>query len=79
MNHESSYTETTKNAAMKKQAGTETFMLELYVNMMLQEALLKNEKEKLLLEIDHSLDQRDRKSFLKYSKQLQEITKKFGT
>ena len=64
---------------MKKQSGTETFMLELYVNMMLQEALLKNEKEKILLQIDHSLDQKDRKSFLRYSKQLQEITKKFGT
>ena len=79
MNHESSYTETTKNTSMKKQSGTETFMLDLYVNMMLQEALLKNEKEKILLQIDHSLDQKDRKSFLRYSKQLQEITKKFGT
>ena len=79
MNHESSYTETTKNAAMHKQSGTETFMLELYVNMMLQEALLKSEKEKLLLKIDDALDQKNEEQFMKYSKQLQEVMKQFGT
>ncbi len=79
MNHESSYTETTKNTSMKKQSGTETFMLELYVNMMLQEALLKSEKEKLLLKIDDALDHKNKEKFMKYSKELQNVMKRFGT
>ncbi len=79
MNHENSQTDMMKSSTSHKPSEKETFMLDLYVNMMLQEALLKNEKEKILLQIDHSLDQKDRKSFLRYSKQLQEITKKFGT
>lgn len=54
-------------------------MLELYVNMMLQEALLKSEKEKLLLKIDDALDHKNKEQFMKYSKELQEVMKKFGT
>ena len=79
MNHEHSHTEMMKSSASQKHFGKETFMLELYVNMMLQEALLKNEKSKLLQKIDDSLDQRDENLFKKYSQELQEINKRFGT
>ncbi|MGM9924018.1 MAG: IDEAL domain-containing protein [Bacillus sp. (in: firmicutes)] len=79
MNHEQSYTEMMKSNGMHKHSGKETFMLELYVDMMLQEALLKNEKNKLLLKIDEALDQRDRELFHHYCTELAEINKKFGT
>ena len=92
MNHENSYTEMMKSTAMQKQLGKETFMVELYVDMMLQEALLKNEKDKILVKIDEALDQRNKlkrllfkgfqrneENFHHYCKQLQEITQQFGT
>lgn len=79
MNHEQSYTEMMKSSAMHKHLGKETFMSELYVTMILQEALLKNEKEKLLLKIDEALDQKNEELFYKYSTKLNEVIKKFGT
>jgi len=79
MNHENSYTEMMKSTAMQKHLGKETFMVELYVDMMLQEALLKNEKDKILVKIDEALDQRNEENFHHYCKQLQEITQQFGT
>lgn len=78
MNHEQSYTEMMKSTAMQKHLGKETFILELYVDMMLQEALLKNQKEKLLHKIDEALDQRDEELFNHYCKDLQKLLKKFG-
>lgn len=79
MNHEHSYTEMMKSTAMQKHLGKETFMVELYVDMMLQEALLKNEKDKILVKIDEALDQRNEENFHRYCKQLHEITQQFGT
>ncbi|WP_019240411.1 MULTISPECIES: IDEAL domain-containing protein [Bacillus] len=79
MNHEQSYTEKMKSSAMHKHLGKETYMSELYVDMILQEALLKSEKEKLLLKIDEALDQRNEKLFYQYSKDLIALTKQFGT
>lgn len=79
MNHEHSYTEMMKSTAMQKHLGKETFMVELYVDMMLQEALLKNEKDKILVKIDEALDQRNEENFHHYCKQLHEITQQFGT
>lgn len=79
MNHEHSYTEMMKSTGLQKQTGKETFMLELYIDMMLQEALLKNEKEKLLKRIDHALDQKNEELFNQYSNELKEINKRFGT
>ncbi|MGM9927220.1 MAG: IDEAL domain-containing protein [Bacillus sp. (in: firmicutes)] len=68
-----------KSTAMQKRLGTETFMLKLYVDMMLQEALLKTEKDKILKKIDEALDQRNEEMFHRYCAKLQEITKQFGT
>ncbi|MGN1401455.1 MAG: IDEAL domain-containing protein [Bacillus sp. (in: firmicutes)] len=77
-NHEQSYTEMLKSSALQKHLGKETFILELYADMMLQEAILKTEKDTLLKKIDDALDQRDRKLFMDYSFQLLELNKRFG-
>lgn len=79
MNHEHSNTEMMKSTGLQKHSGKETFMLELYIDMMLQEALLKNEKEKLLIEIDKALDQKNEELFQRYCNELREINKRFGT
>ncbi|MEH6944180.1 IDEAL domain-containing protein [Bacillus sp. JJ722] len=79
MNHEHSNTEMMKSTGLQKNSGKETFMLELYIDMMLQEALLKNEKEKLLIEIDKALDQKNEELFQHYCNELKEINKRFGT
>ncbi|WP_050614261.1 IDEAL domain-containing protein [Bacillus testis] len=78
MNNEQSYTEMMKATSKNKQAATDTFMLELYVDMILQEALLKAQKEKLLQKIDDALDHRDHTLFSTYCQELIQLNKKFG-
>ena len=79
MNHEKPYTEMMKSSTMRKQLGKETFMLELYVEMMLQEAILKSEREKLLKKIDQSLDERNEEYFTYYTNELKKLNKRFGS
>lgn len=79
MNNEQSYTEKMKSTAMQNHLGKETFILELYVDMMLKEALLKAEKESLLVKIDDSLDRRDEELFNRYCEDLKKINKQFGS
>ena len=68
-----------KSSTMRKQLGKETFMLELYVEMMLQEAILKSEREKLLKKIDQSLDERNEEYFTYYTNELKKLNKRFGS
>ena len=79
MNHEKPYTEMMKSSTMGKQVGKDTFMLELYVDMMLQEAILKSEKKRLLRKIDESLDERNEEYFTYYTNELMKLNKKFGS
>ena len=79
MNHEKPYTEMMKSSSRGKQAGKDTFMLELYVDMMLQEAILKSEKARLLRKIDKSLDERNEEYFTYYTNELMKLNKKFGS
>lgn len=54
-------------------------MLDIYIDMLLVEARLKCEKEKLTEEIDRAIDNRDKKAFLKLAKQMADLNKRFGT
>ncbi|MGG0719174.1 IDEAL domain-containing protein [Robertmurraya massiliosenegalensis] len=76
---EKSYTELMKSGAMNPKRAKEAFMLNLYVDMILSEALLKSEKEKLSLQIDQAIDKKDKKTFLKLSTQYIELNQRFGT
>ncbi|MFS0782945.1 IDEAL domain-containing protein [Bacillus sp. 1P06AnD] len=78
MNNEHSYTEMMKATSKRKQSEKDTFMLELYVDMILQEALLKAQREQLLQKIDYALDHRDNALFTAYCKELTELNKRFG-
>ncbi|WP_019153316.1 IDEAL domain-containing protein [Robertmurraya massiliosenegalensis] len=76
---EKSYTELMKSGAMNPKRAKEAFMVNLYVDMILSEALLKSEKEKLSLQIDQAIDKKDKKTFLKLSTQYIELNERFGT
>ncbi|MHC0036767.1 IDEAL domain-containing protein [Pseudoneobacillus sp. C159] len=74
-----SYSNLMKTGAMNRQNEKETFVQNLYIEMILAEIQLRAEKEKLLKRIDSSLDQRNKECFMKLSRQLTELNKRFGT
>lgn len=76
---EKSYSELVKSAAMKKQKQKESYMLDLYIDMLLGEIQLQFEKEKLLKEIDKALDDKNEMLFYQLSKQYINLQKRFGT
>ena len=76
---EKSYSELMKSGAMNKNKSSETFVLELYVEMLLSEVLLTTQKEKLLTLIDQAIDDRNQQVFIDLSKQYRELNKRFGT
>jgi len=75
---ENSYTELMKSNAMKKKL-KEDFILHLYIEMFLNEILLKSEKEKLLDKIDHAIDEKNHDLFIQLSSQYKELSKRFGS
>lgn len=76
---EKSYTELMKSSAMNRKKAKESFVLDLYVEMLLSESLLKAEKEKLTKRIDQAIDERNRQEFFKLSNEYKQLTKRFGT
>jgi uncharacterized protein YpiB (UPF0302 family) len=76
---EKSYTELMKSGAMNRKKAKEAYVLNLYIDMVLSEALLKSEKEKLATRIDQAIDQHDKKTFLRLAGQYKELNKRFGT
>ncbi|MDF1507368.1 IDEAL domain-containing protein [Robertmurraya sp. DFI.2.37] len=74
---EKSYPELMNSGAMNRKK--EAFMLNLYIDMVLSESLLKSEKEKLSLQIDQAIDKQDKGTFLQLSTQYIELKQRFGT
>lgn len=64
---------------MKKKQLKESFVLDLYIDMLLSEILLKKEKAKLMEKIDEAIDTENKRAFNSLSKQYLELTKRFGT
>ncbi|WP_102271881.1 IDEAL domain-containing protein [Cytobacillus massiliigabonensis] len=77
--NEKSYTELMKKSAMKKKKLKESFVLDLYIDMLLSEILLKKERSKLMKEIDEAIDTENKPAFIHLSKQYKELSKRFGT
>lgn len=76
---EKSYTELMKSGAMNRKRAKEAYVLNLYIDMLLSEAILKSEKEKLSQRIDKAIDEKDRKTFTILATKYKELNKKFGT
>lgn len=76
---EKSYSEIMKASVMKRIKAKESFVQDLYVDMLISEIQLKNKKEKLLLKIDKAIDDRNRSLFLTLTEELKALDKQFGT
>ena len=76
---EKSYSEIMKASVMKRIKANESFVLDLYVDMLISEIQLNTKKEKLLSKIDKAIDERDQPLFLSLTEELKDLNKKFGT
>lgn len=76
---ERSYAELMKSVAMKRQRLKDSFVLDLYIEMVLFESLWKFKKEKLSKQIDQAIDEKNKEKFMKLSKEMIELNKLFGT
>ncbi|PLS18799.1 hypothetical protein CVD28_04905 [Bacillus sp. M6-12] len=77
MKHEKSYSELTKSCAMNKKK-RENYMQNLMIDMIITEALLKRKQQKLVTEIDHALDQKNKAQFMKLTCELNQVNQAFG-
>ena len=77
MEKKKSYAEIVKAYAMTR-IQSERFMEELFTDMMLNELLLSNQKERLLKKIDCALDKKDKNTFTLLTEELKDLTKQFG-
>jgi uncharacterized protein YpiB (UPF0302 family) len=76
---EKSYSETMKASVMKRIKAKESFVLDLYVDMLISEIQLNTKKEKLMTKIDKAIDDRDKILFLTLTEELKDLNKQFGT
>lgn len=76
---ENSYTELMKSAAMNRKRTQEAYVLNLYIDMTISEALLKAALEAIRIKIDKALDEQDKETFHVLAKQYKELIKQFGT
>ncbi|MBN6887605.1 uncharacterized protein YpiB (UPF0302 family) [Cytobacillus horneckiae] len=76
---EKSYTELMKASAMKRKREKEAFVLDLYIDMVLSEAILKRKKETIQVKLDEALDQQNEADFIYLSNEYNELHKQFGT
>ncbi|WP_456271869.1 IDEAL domain-containing protein [Bacillus sp. AK031] len=78
MDKKKTYSELMKASAMTRKTATEMTLTEIYVDMVLNELHLLNQKRKLKEEVDTALDQRDQKKFMSLSLQLKKLSEEYG-
>ncbi|KON89501.1 hypothetical protein AF332_23550 [Sporosarcina globispora] len=76
---EKSYTELMKTSAIKRKNQRESFVLDLYIDMLISEILLNTEREKLMKKVDAAIDEGNKPAFMHLSKQYKDLSKRFGT
>ncbi|MCM3124951.1 IDEAL domain-containing protein [Mesobacillus sp. AQ2] len=76
---EKSYSDTMKASVMKRIKAKESFVLDLYVDMLISEIQLNTKREKLMTRIDKAIDDRDKILFLNLTEELKDLNKQFGT
>ncbi|GER65773.1 hypothetical protein BpJC7_21580 [Weizmannia acidilactici] len=77
MENKKSYSDLPKESAMT-QIQMEKFVEHIYTDMLLNEIMLNKQKEKLLEQIDHVLDLRDKEQFMELTNELKKINLQFG-
>lgn len=76
MQNENSYAELTR--AYKNGKKQDKFVQSIYIDLLIQEALLKDKSEKIKKKIDKALDNNDKEAFLSLSRQLIAIEEKLN-
>ncbi|MCA1039428.1 IDEAL domain-containing protein [Bacillus infantis] len=75
---EKSYAESMKKNTLNRKQLKDTYVLHLYIEMLLSEVQLISEKEKLAQKIDQALDDRNKALFTQLSKEYKELNERFG-
>lgn len=66
------------NSSSGKQQQKEKFIQSVYIDLLIQEALLKEKKRAIKEKIDEAIDKHDKESFFLLAKQLQKIEKQLN-
>ncbi|MBY6271186.1 MAG: IDEAL domain-containing protein [Caldibacillus debilis] len=64
--------------ALTRQKDKEKGVEAIYIDILINEALLKEKKEKLKQKIDQALDRNDREAFMELSARLREVEKELN-
>ncbi|MEK5139608.1 IDEAL domain-containing protein [Priestia sp. FSL W8-0001] len=75
MNNEKSYAEMMKSLARKRKVREADNVLDMYIDMIIDDALFKHKKSILETQINYALDERDRTAFYDLSLQYQSLLK----
>jgi uncharacterized protein YpiB (UPF0302 family) len=78
LENKKSYTEMMKASAMTRKRNAEKNVLEIYIDMLLYESILANQKTKLLEDIDEALDLKNESLFMKLTEELKEVNIRYG-
>ncbi|WP_064092179.1 IDEAL domain-containing protein [Rossellomorea aquimaris] len=78
MENKKSYTEMMKASAMTRKKSTEKSVLEIYIDMVLNESILKTRKTKLLKDIDAALDNKNKSLFMELTNELNQLNLSYG-
>lgn len=73
MRNENSYKENMKNSAMRKRKQVDRFMMEVYLQMVIDEAVFNLKEQKLRSAIDFALDNNDREGFYRLSNEYNQL------
>ena len=78
MENNKSFAEFMNESTVPQKQSSEMTMMEIYVDMVLNEILVKHRKEQLLTAINESLDHKDQAAFMKHSTELNTLQDTHG-
>ena len=76
---EKSYTELMKASAMKRKRKKEAFVLDLYVDMVISDAILNRKLQAVKVKLDKALDCKNKKMFITLSNEYIQLQKEYGS
>ncbi|BCB02968.1 IDEAL domain-containing protein [Bacillus sp. KH172YL63] len=79
MENKKSYTELMKASAMTRKKAAGRSVMEIYIDMVVHESILKSQKDRLLTDIDAALDQHDKPLFMKLTEELKTLNVSYGS
>ncbi len=78
MENNKSFAEFMNESTVPQKQSSEMTMMEIYVDMVLNEILVRHRKEQLVTAINEALDNKDQDAFMKYSSELNTLEDTHG-